>query len=208
VATATKIIGIIAAPTLLVLFLQQEQVFRSGLWTAVKAHGLKLAGVMVVSVSGLLAYMAYLWMKFGDPLIFYKANKAWGRSQGGDYLTNIWGNYEHILDFRAYGSHINYLVALDTAIVPILALAIVIFALYKRIWWMAVYAFLMIALPLSTGTLMSVNRLALVLAPCAVYIFAIAPRRLYKYAWLLVCLMAVTEAILSTYFLQGSYFIG
>jgi hypothetical protein len=32
--------------------------------------------------SGLVAYMAYLWLRFSDPLLFYHAQAEWGRSLG------------------------------------------------------------------------------------------------------------------------------
>lgn len=207
-ATGTKIIGIIAAPMLLILFIEQETILRSGLWTAVKTYGSKIIGIMTVSLSGLLAYMTYLGIRFGDPLIFYKSNKAWGRNEESFSLPTLLGNYAHVLDPTAYGPHINYLVSLSVLIVPIVALAIVAYGIYRKVWWMAAYTFLMIALPLSTGTLMSINRLALVLVPCAVYFAVITPRRFHIYVWLVIALMAVTEAILAAFFLQGSYFIG
>jgi hypothetical protein len=37
--------------------------------------------------SGLLAYMGYLWMRFGDPLLFYSAQQGWGRQATGPLAT-------------------------------------------------------------------------------------------------------------------------
>src|SRR5215208_2565965 len=37
--------------------------------------------------SGLLAYMGYLWVRFGDPLLFYSAQKNWGRQATGPLDT-------------------------------------------------------------------------------------------------------------------------
>ncbi|HET7269470.1 MAG TPA: hypothetical protein VFI90_00145, partial [Rubrobacter sp.] len=32
---------------------------------------------------GLIAYMGYLWLRFGDPLLFYSAQRDWGRRATG-----------------------------------------------------------------------------------------------------------------------------
>jgi Gpi18-like mannosyltransferase len=210
-ATGSKIIGIIAAPTILILYIEQENVFNHGFIEAIKKRWLTAAGLMITSVSGIVLYMAYLWVRFGNPLLSYDDNQApgWGRKVGGFFITNISTYYQHIFDPKAYGSHINYLTNLSLAIVPIVALLLVAYALYKRIWWMALYAFLMIILPLSTGSLMSVNRLALVLMPCFIGILATEYSSTKRfYIWSIVALMAVAEIVLASFFLQGTYFIG
>jgi hypothetical protein len=37
--------------------------------------------------SGLFAYMGFLWARFGDPLLFYSAQEAWGRRATGPLAT-------------------------------------------------------------------------------------------------------------------------
>jgi hypothetical protein len=37
--------------------------------------------------SGLVAYMGYLWIRFGDPLLFYSAQQNWGRQATGPLAT-------------------------------------------------------------------------------------------------------------------------
>jgi hypothetical protein len=37
--------------------------------------------------SGLVAYMGYLWARFGDPLLFYTAQEDWGRKATGPLAT-------------------------------------------------------------------------------------------------------------------------
>jgi hypothetical protein len=36
---------------------------------------------------GLIVYMGYLWLRFGDPLLFYSAQKNWGRQATGPLAT-------------------------------------------------------------------------------------------------------------------------
>jgi hypothetical protein len=37
--------------------------------------------------SGLIIYMGYLWVRFGDPVLFYSAQKNWGRQATGPLAT-------------------------------------------------------------------------------------------------------------------------
>jgi hypothetical protein len=47
---------------------------------------------LVVAPGGLLAYMGYLWVRFGDPLLFYSAQESWGRQATGplDTASRAW----------------------------------------------------------------------------------------------------------------------
>lgn len=44
--------------------------------------------------SGLFVYMGYLWIRFGDPFLFYSAQKDWGRRATGPLATvsRAWGS--------------------------------------------------------------------------------------------------------------------
>jgi hypothetical protein len=44
--------------------------------------------------SGLFAYMGYLWVRFGDPFLFYSAQRDWGRRATGPLATvsGAWGS--------------------------------------------------------------------------------------------------------------------
>jgi hypothetical protein len=49
----------------------------------------RLGGLVSLGLvpGGLLAYMGYLWIRFGDPLLFYSAQKNWGRQATGPLAT-------------------------------------------------------------------------------------------------------------------------
>ena len=49
---------------------------------------------LLAAPGGLLAYMGYLWVRFGDPLLFYSAQKSWGRQATGplDTASRAWGS--------------------------------------------------------------------------------------------------------------------
>jgi len=42
---------------------------------------------LALAPSGLFAYMAYLWVRFGDPFLFYSAQKDWGREATSPLTT-------------------------------------------------------------------------------------------------------------------------
>lgn len=209
VATLTKITGAVCAPTLLVIFIEQEKVLSGSLVAAAKQYGLKIVGLMAVSLSGILALMAYMWARFGDPLLFYRSHVAWGRKEGGFFIADVWTNYySHIFNTGYFGGRGGYAMGLFLMAVPVFTLVGIILAIRWRIWWLATYLAFVLILPLSTGTLLSINRVALVLAPVAVFFIGCMQPKHYKYMWCLVCLMAIFEIIFVAGFLQGTYFAG
>jgi hypothetical protein len=48
---------------------------------------------LLLAPCGLFAYMVYLWVRFGDPLLFYSAQESWGRQATGplDTASRAWG---------------------------------------------------------------------------------------------------------------------
>jgi hypothetical protein len=48
-------------------------------WSDRPEHGWRGAAYLTLVPSGLMAYMAYLWWSFGDPLLFFGAEAEWGR---------------------------------------------------------------------------------------------------------------------------------
>jgi len=78
-ASATRNVGVF-----LVVPLAMEWIRAGGLHEQRgRWRGLYLAG----APSGLIVYMGYLWAKFGDPLLFYSAQKDWGREPTGPLTT-------------------------------------------------------------------------------------------------------------------------
>jgi hypothetical protein len=75
-ATATRNVGVFLLVPLAYEWLGNAREFR---W-----RGAYLALVP----SGLLAYAAYLWLRFGDPFLFYTEQRHWGRTTG-DHLGTL-----------------------------------------------------------------------------------------------------------------------
>lgn len=171
-ATATKSIGCILVPSLLIFYWWRYG--GDGFLAMVKRKWTEIVAIAGLGLSGILAYMLYLWMRFGDPLVFIKTEKYWNRNVTGFFLKNIWQIwYEKIFSTHYFAPSSNYLYSLYLMVIPP---AIVIFAIYlvaRHRWqyaWLAVMCVLGILVPLSTGTLLSLNRYMLVLTPAISYV--------------------------------------
>jgi len=81
-AGATRNVGVFLIAPLLYEWIKNIETFR---WRGV---------YLLAAPAGLLAYMGYLWVKFGDPLLFYSAQKNWGRQATGPLETasRAWGS--------------------------------------------------------------------------------------------------------------------
>jgi hypothetical protein len=119
-----------------------------------------LAGLALVPV-GLLAYMAYLWVLRGDPLYFSHVQTHWGR-----HLAFPWESVAH--SFRILTqNHAPQTIANSALEVAFTALMVgVLLAGFRRLRpSYSVYMALSILIPMSTSSLMSMPRFALVLFP-------------------------------------------
>jgi len=79
-AAATRNVGIFLVVPLLYEWIKDVERFR---WRGV---------YLLLAPGGLLAYMVYLWVRFGDPLLFYRAQESWGRKATGplDTASRAW----------------------------------------------------------------------------------------------------------------------
>ncbi len=76
-AAATRNVGIFLLAPLAYEWFRNREAYR---W-----RGLYLA----LAPSGLVAYAAYLWLRFGDPLLFYTDQQKWGREPAGPVATVV-----------------------------------------------------------------------------------------------------------------------
>ena len=204
-ATTSNPIGVVLAPALLVLYLQQKNFFHA--FSLKKC--INVVTLSILSVWGILSYMLFLDLRFNQPIAFYLDEKAWGRS--GNLITKLMSiPYNHFFDMHyfSYTARVFYLIALTDMLVPIIAFAMIVYLIYKKVWWLVVYVVFSIGLPLSTGQIGSINRFSLVLIPVLIYIIAQIKPSLHKYVWVLLAISATIEIILTAVFLQGSFFVG
>jgi hypothetical protein len=80
-AAATRNVGIFLVAPLMYEWIKEVERFR---WRGV---------YLLLAPCGLLTYMVYLWVRFGDPLLFYSAQESWGRQATGplDTASRAWG---------------------------------------------------------------------------------------------------------------------
>ena len=150
--------------------------FRSGvraLFSAVRRDPMgtivrPFVGTAIVPL-GLGVYMAYLWVLRGDPLYFSHVQIHWNR-----HLAPPWVSVEHsfaVIRHVHYHFHLaaNQLLELTFTALMLVMLAASIGRLRLSYW---VYMALSILVPMSTSSLMSMPRFALVLFPMFV-VFAL-----------------------------------
>ena len=81
-AAATRNVGVFLVAPLMYEWIKYIERFR---WRGI---------YLLLAPGGLLAYMGYLWVRFGDPLLFYSAQESWGRQATGplDTASRAWGS--------------------------------------------------------------------------------------------------------------------
>ena len=153
-AAATRVIGICLLPALLLLPLQKrERLSKQHLW------------LLTVPLS-LIAFIAYLYIHTGDPLAFVHAQTLWGRSSTPHFA----------MAFPNSGLTVSKpwnFVALN-ALAALLMMAAGVWFLIRRQWSYAAYTLLSAFVPLSSGSLQSMARYALVDFPLFYFLAAAA----------------------------------
>lgn len=119
-----------------------------------------LIGMVLVPL-GLAVYMAYCWVITGDPLKFSHVQTHWGRE-----LTWPWMSVSNTVHKLAQ-AHATQTVAnegLELAFTALMVIVLLVGLRRLRLSYI-VYMALSILIPMSTGSLMSMQRFALVLFP-------------------------------------------
>lgn len=141
-AAATRVIGVCLLPALLLLPYQRRQrPSRQQLW------------VLIIPL-GMAAFVGYLYLRTGDPLAFVHAQVLWGRGSAANFESSSQTSGFVVSEPWNF-------VALN-AVVGLLMIAASISFLVRRQWSYAAYALLSVAVPLSSGSLQSLARYALV----------------------------------------------
>jgi hypothetical protein len=119
-----------------------------------------LVGLALVPL-GLLTYMAYLWVLRGDPLYFSHVQSHWGR-----HLALPWASVSHAFKLI---THAHAAQTITNNALEVSFTALMLGVLVAGAWRLrpsySVYMALSILVPMSTSSLMSMPRFALVLFP-------------------------------------------
>lgn len=142
-AAATRVVGVLLLPALLLLPLQEgKRISARQLW-------------LLLIPAGTAAFMLHLRQVTGDPLAFVHAQALWGRGtwdQLGFAISRPWN-----------------FVALNVAAAIFLLVAGIALARQKQ-WAYAAYVLLAVAVPLSTGSTQSLARYAMVVFPAFLWL--------------------------------------
>jgi Mannosyltransferase (PIG-V) len=193
-ATATRNVGVFLVVPLAYEWLKGGAGREYGLWRG--------AACLALSLSGLLWYAAYLWLRFGDPLLFYTEQQRWGREatdplnalrdtvvQAGEgvgrlFDPGLWGD-------PSLGRIADHLGAANNAYnLLFLCLAVALLVLGLRVLppSLNVYAFLLVLPPTLFGTpqgpLMGLPRYMLVAFPLFVVLGVLLKNRRLLTGWL------------------------
>jgi hypothetical protein len=189
-ATATRNVGVF-----LLLPLAQE-------WLRdPRGHGWRGA-YLALAPAGLVAYMGYLWWKFGEPLLFYTDQSRWGREATGP-LASLGGAFARAfeevrrlvmpenLPGSEAGEIAGYLAsATDTfnLLFFIGAAALLAVGIMRLPWGLASYAALTAFLPAFFGTaqspLMGFPRYVIVVFPLFIVLGTLLKSRVLLAVWL------------------------
>ncbi len=163
-ASLTRLIGVIVAVLLFVEWMVQKRNREKE-----DAPGALALFASVMAPAGTLAYMAYLWRAFGDPLAFVKGAAAWQRVPKSPWVMiseQLQAPSEGWISALLAGRiHTDNWIDLGFLLVfLVLALAV----LYRRHWPEGFYMLAAIGISLSSGLLMSQRRYVWVLFPAFV----------------------------------------
>lgn len=188
-AAATRNVGVFLLVPLALAWFADRQRYR---WRV---------ACLVLVPSGLAAYAAYLWWRFGDPLLFYTAQREWSRQPTGPLtmarvaIQNALEGMAGLLDpqLRAEPSVARLADALSGTHTTLSLLALVLAAILLAVGFrtlplgLSLYALPLVAVPISFGTpadpLMGLGRYLLVAFP----LFIVLATRLEDrslYAWI------------------------
>jgi hypothetical protein len=212
-ATATRNVGIF-----LVAPLMYEWIAQGGLKEPRERwRGLYLA----FAPSGLIVYMGYLWIKFGDPLLFYSSQKYWKREATGplDTANRAWATAVEgvgmLSDSRlwAHPSVQNFADHLERAnsfcnlAFLIFAVVVLLAGVRKLPLSLTIYSLLLFVPPALFGTpdvpLMGIPRYVLVAFPVFIVLGLLARKKLLFAGW--VILSTIMSIVLCALFVSWRF---
>lgn len=141
-ASATRLTGVLLLPSLVVLSWQMYRTLQVR----------KIVGLLLIPF-GLFAYMFYSWCLSGEALAFMHASQNWNRNPTIFFLSPL---IKHLSHLHTIAEAWNIYV-LSTGAALLCFLCIYILA-NRREWALALYTFVSILLPLSSGVMQSVGR--------------------------------------------------
>jgi hypothetical protein len=212
-ATATRNVAIF-----LVVPLMYEWIMQGGIKKPRERwRGLSLAFVP----SGLIVFMGYLWIKFGDPLLFYSSQKYWNREATGPFVTatRAWETAVEGVDIlrdpglwahptvQNFADHLERANSVYNLAFLIFAVVVLLAGVRQLPLSLTIYSLLLIVPPALFGTpdipLMGIPRYVLVAFPIFVVLGLLARKKLLFAGWLI--LSTIVSIILCALFVSWRF---
>jgi hypothetical protein len=198
--TATKAVGI-SLPFVLAIALLVD--YKSKLFTQPKLL-FKALLLGVISVSGIIIYFSYLTYRYQTPMIYFEAQKEWGREIGeSSHLVQRLFPPIYKENNNEYNKEV-YRRILDPVV---FALAIyLLIKSYKKInIYLWLFSLINVIIPFSTGSLLSFSRLFLLCYPLILYMSEILKKPWQLYLFSLITILLQGFAI---YLFFNTMFVG
>ena len=192
-ASATRLVGIFLLPALLVEWWEQQKVRGSKFAVRGKLNHSTIqpfSHLLAIGLIplGLLWYMRFLQIKFGDPLMFFRVQPYFGAGRAADkiiLLHQVSWRYLKMLWTVEKTSLIYFVVVLEF-LTGLGFLGLLGLACRKKVRpSYLVFAILSYLAPTLTGTFSSMPRYVLTLFPCFI-MMALIENRLFRALWLAV----------------------
>jgi Gpi18-like mannosyltransferase len=191
-ASATRITGVFLFPALLLEKIDQTP--------KTKRNNPLSYLPYVLSLSGLVAYMAYLQIKFSDALYFLHAQSVFGASRTSDKIILL---YQVIYRYSKMFMTVKPASLLFLSIsqefifsVLFIFLSLLAFKYLRRSY--ALYSFLSLMLPTLTGTFSSMPRYVLTAFPCFIMLTLILPKKGKIIFWVISAILLAINTVLFT----------
>ncbi|EKD56775.1 MAG: hypothetical protein ACD_58C00094G0004 [uncultured bacterium] len=193
-ASATRTVGIFLSIALLTQFIKDYRDKKVKLWQVL---------YLLISPLGLIFYMLFLKFKFGSYWGFLADSQNWGRQLSlYDSITNFKDQFIRFLStspFSPDGSFIRPLI--DNGSIIIALVSIVWFYVKFKRWDITVFSCLSLLLPIMTGTLVSINRLVLVILPIYFMVGCLITNP--KYRLIILFSMIFLQALFAILYING-----
>ena len=172
-ASATRLPGVFLFPALLVEWWQQREIKKS-LRPELRARaklenknwGISLLPIFLIPL-GLLFYMRFLAINFGDSLMFIHVQKFFGAGRSADRIILLyqvfWRYFKMLVTVEK--STLTYFVVVMEFLAAASFLILIIFTYLKRWYSYLIFMVLAYITPTLTGTFLSLPRFVLVLFP-------------------------------------------
>lgn len=193
-ASATRTVGIFLSVALLVQFIKDYRDKKVKFWQIM---------YLLISPLGLIFYMLFLKLKFGNYWGFLVDSQNWGRQLSFyDSMISFKDQLVRLSStnpFNPDGSFIRPLIENSSIIIALVSI-IWFFTKFKR-WDVTVFSALALLLPIMTGTLVSINRLVLVILP--IYFMVGYLIKNPKYRLVILLTMTFLQALFTILYING-----